>query len=148
MAGNLMRFDPMRELTRFDPFRGMDDMLKEFSLAPSLRGLEPEPRIRLDITESDDAYEVKADVPGVKKEDIKISIEGGTVSIRASAREESERKEGNMMCSERYYGEQYRSFTLPAEVDDSKAEARYQDGVLHLKLPKKEGRTAKQITVQ
>ncbi|HJV53175.1 MAG TPA: Hsp20/alpha crystallin family protein, partial [Noviherbaspirillum sp.] len=87
--------------------------------------------------------------PGVKKEDIKISIEGSTVSIRAETREEKQEKmEGNMMRSERYFGEQYRSFSLPQEVDEGKAEAKYQDGVLSLTLPKKAGATSKQITIQ
>lgn len=148
MAGNLMRFDPFREMTRFDPFRNMDDLMREFALAPSLRGLGPEPRIRMDVTESDGNYLIKADIPGARKEDIKISIDGNMVTISAKSGEESEKKEGNMMCSERYYGEQYRSFALPTEVDDSKAEAKYQDGVLQLTLPKKQGTGTKQISIQ
>lgn len=146
---NLTRFDPFREMMRLDPFRNADDFFKEFSMMPSLRGLDAEPRIRMDISETDQSYMVKADIPGVKKDDIKISIEGNTVSIRAEMKEEKQEKmEGNMMRSERYFGEQYRSFTLPQEVDESKAEARYQDGVLSLTLPKKAGATSKQITIQ
>ncbi|MGE5648829.1 Hsp20/alpha crystallin family protein [Noviherbaspirillum sp. UKPF54] len=146
---NLTRFDPFREMMRLDPFRNADDFFKEFSMLPSLRGFEPEPRIRMDVSETEQAYTVKADIPGVKKDDIKISIEGNTVSIRAETKEEKQEKmEGNMMRSERYFGEQYRSFTLPQEVDESKAEAKYQDGVLSLTLPKKAGATSKQITIQ
>lgn len=147
MAG-LTRFDPFREMTRLDPFRNVEDLFKEFSLMPSLRGIEPEPRIRVDVSETDQAYMVKADIPGVKKEDIKIAIEGSTVSISATTHQEKEEKTGNVMRSERYSGEQYRSFSLPQEVDDAKAEAKYQDGVLSLTLPKKTGTGGKQITVQ
>lgn len=146
---NLTRFDPFSEIARLDPFRNVDDFFKEFSMMPSLRGLEAEPRIRMDVSETDQAYQVKADIPGVKKEDIKVSIDGNTVSIRAEMKEEkTEKMSGNMMRSERHYGEQYRSFTLPHEVDESKAEAKYQDGVLSLTLPKKAGTTSKQISIQ
>jgi HSP20 family protein len=150
MAGNLMRFDPFRELARMDPFRNMDDLFRDFSsMTPALRRMMAEPRIPIDVSETDQAYVVKADIPGVKKEDIKISIEGNEVSIRVATKEEKEEKEGgNTVFSERYYGEQYRSLTLPQAVDDAAAEAKYEDGVLRLTLPKKAGGSSKQITVQ
>mgnify|MGYP000131299479 CR=1 FL=1 len=83
MARNLIRSDPFNELVRldpfrFDPFRSIDDMMKEFSLMPGLRGYEAEPRIRMDVEETDKDYVVKADIPGMKKEDIKVAIEGNT----------------------------------------------------------------------
>ncbi|WP_136416478.1 Hsp20/alpha crystallin family protein [Herbaspirillum sp. ST 5-3] len=146
---NLTRFDPFSDMMRFDPFRNMDDFFKEFSMMPSLRGMEAEPRIRMDVSETEQAYQIKADIPGVKKEDIKVAIDGNVVSIRAETKEEKEEKmEGNMVRKERHYGEQYRSFTLPQDVDESKVEAKYQDGVLSLMLPKKAGGTTKQITIQ
>jgi HSP20 family protein len=148
MAGNLTRFDPIRDMMRFDPFRSMEDFMKEFSISPALRGFEPERRIRLDVTETDQAYMVKADMPGMKKEDIKISIDGNVVSINATMKEEKEQTTGNTVYSERYSGEQFRSFSLPQDVDEAKAEAKYQDGVLHLTLPKKPGGSTKQITIQ
>ncbi|HEY0848088.1 MAG TPA: Hsp20/alpha crystallin family protein [Noviherbaspirillum sp.] len=149
MAGNLMRFDPINEMLRFDPFRNMDDLFREFSVMPSLRGYEPEPRIRLDVEEADEAYMVKADLPGVKKEDIKVAVEGNRVSISAECKREKEEKgNGNVVRSERYYGQQHRSFTLPQDVDETKAQASYSDGVLSLSLPKKAGAGSKQITVQ
>jgi HSP20 family protein len=147
MAG-LTRFDPFREMIRMDPFRSPDDFFREFSMMPSLRGFEAEPRIRIDLSETDQAYVVMADIPGVKKEDIKISVDGNTVSIRAEMKEEREENAGSVMRSERYYGEQYRSFSLPQEVDETAAEAKYQDGVLNLKLPKKAGPSGKQVTIQ
>lgn len=149
MAGNLTRFDPLREMMRFDPFRNTEDFFREFSMMPSLRGFEAEPRIRLDVSETDQAYQIHAEIPGVKKDDIKIAIDGNKVSISAELKEEKEDKTGaNMVRSERYYGQQYRSITLPQDVDDSKAEAKYQDGVLSLSLPKKPGAGAKQISIQ
>lgn len=149
MAGSLKRFDPINEMARFDPFRNVEDFFREFSAMPGLRGFEPEPRIRMDVTETDQAYQIKAEIPGVKKDDIKIAIDGNKVTIQAEIKEEKEAKsEGNVVRSERYYGQQYRSFMLPQDVDDAQAEARYQDGILSLSLPKKTGTGAKQITIQ
>ncbi len=146
---NLTRFDPFSDMIRFDPFRNMDDFFKEFSMMPSLRGMEAEPRIRMDVAETEQSYQIKADIPGVKKEDIKVAIDGNVVSIRAETKEEKEEKmEGNMMRKERHYGECYRSFTLPQDVDESKAEAKYMDGVLSLTLPKKAGGSTRQINIQ
>ncbi len=146
---NPARFDPFREMTRFNPFHSAEDFMQEFSMLPSLRGLEAAPRIRIDVSETDQAYIIKTDIPGAKKDDIQVSIDGGTVSIKAAIKEKKEEEmAGNMMRSERYYGEQDRSFTLPREIDDTKVEARYQDGVLALTLPKKAGSTSKPITIQ
>ncbi|HJU71849.1 MAG TPA: Hsp20/alpha crystallin family protein [Paucimonas sp.] len=148
MASNLTRFDPFREIARFEPFQGFDDFFKDISFRPMLRNLEAEPRIKMDISETDQAYMVKAEIPGVKKEDIKISVEGNQVSISAEMKKEKEEKQGeSVVRSERYYGQQSRSFMLAHELDDAKAEARYQDGVLELRLPKKAGTKAKSISV-
>lgn len=148
MASNLTRYDPFRDLMRADPFRNVEDFMREFSLAPALRSLEAERHIRVDVTETDQAYTVKADMPGLKKEDIKVAIDGNLVSITAATQEETEQKTGNTVYSERHSGSYFRSFSLPQEVDDTKTEAKYQDGVLQLTLPKKPGTARKQITVQ
>lgn len=154
MARNLIRTDPFTELARFDPFRfdplrSIDDMMKEFSLMPGLRGYEAEPRIRLDVEETDKDYVVKADIPGMKKEDIKVAIEGNTVSIQAQTTAEQEQKEGgNLVRRERYLGQQYRSFTLPQEIDDQSAQAEYENGVLKLSLPKKTGSVSKTLAIK
>lgn len=149
MASNLTRFNPFGDMARFEPFRGFDDFFKDFRMKPMMRDLEAEPLIKMDVTESEQAYTVKAEVPGVKKEDIKVAIEGNQVSINVEVKKEKEEKKGeSVVHSERYVGQQYRSFTLPVEIDDAKAEARYQDGVLELALPKKKnGNGAKQIAV-
>lgn len=148
MANNLVRFDPISEIARLDPFRNLDDFFRDFRMMPALRSMEAEPRIRIDMSENDQAYMVKAEIPGVKKEDIKVSIDGNQVSLCAEVRKEQEDTGDNMMRSERFYGQQYRSFTLPQEIDDSQAEARYQDGILELTLPKRPGTGGRQLTIQ
>jgi HSP20 family protein len=138
MMANLTRFDPFNEIARFEPFRGFEDLLRDFSLKPTMREFSAEPRIRMEVTESDSAYTVKAEIPGVKKEDIKVDIENNQVTISAESRRETEQKEGTVVVrSERYYGQQFRSFTLAQGVDEEKTVAKYQDGVLELSLPKK-----------
>lgn len=154
MARNLVRSDPFSDITRFDPlrfdpFRSIDDVMREFSLLPSLRGVEAEPRIRMDVQETDQNYLVKADIPGMKKEDIKVAIEGNTVSIQAqSVSEKQEQEGGNVVRRERYVGQQYRSFSLPQEIDENGAEAQYENGVLALTLPKKSGAVSKTLSIK
>ncbi|WP_025916764.1 Hsp20/alpha crystallin family protein [Herminiimonas sp. CN] len=149
MANNLTRFDPFNELVRADPFRNFDDMLKDFRIAPTWSSLPSTPRIKMDVTETDKNYVVKAEIPGVTKEDIKVSIEGNQVSISAETKKETEEKSGETVVrSERYYGQQYRSFTLACDVDEEKSEASYQNGVLELTLPKKSGPAGKQLLVK
>jgi len=148
MATNLTRFDPFREVLRGSPLRGIEDFMRDFPLSPALRAFESERQIRIDVNETEQAYVVKADMPGYKKEDIKIAVDGSLVSISATMQAEQQKTEGDTVYSERYSGSQYRSFTLPQEVDDSKTEAKYQDGVLNLTLPKKPGTARKRIAVQ
>lgn len=143
---NITRFDPFSELSRFDPFG--EDLFKGFTLRPIFRQAEGEPKMRLDVSEDDKAYAVKAEIPGVKKEDIKVSVDGNQVTISAEVKKETEEKEGkNVIRSERYYGAVSRSFSLDQDVDRETASAKYNDGVLTLTLPKKPGSSAKQLTV-
>ena len=146
---NITRWDPFSEMARFDPLHDMSDYFKGFMLRPVFQGLEAEPEIKLEISEADKAYTVKADVPGVKKEDIQISVDGNQVSISTEVKHEKEEKEGNKLVrSERYYGKQFRSFTLAHDIDEAKAEAEYNDGVLKLTLPKKAGTEAKKLAIK
>ena len=143
---NITRYDPFREITRFDPFRNFDDLFKGFLVRPVSRELEPE--IKMDVSEDDKAYTIRAEIPGVKKEDIKVSVDGNQVSISAEVKKEKEEKEGRKVVhSERYYGKAYRSFTLDHDVDPDAAKAKYSDGVLELTLPKKKGTARKELTV-
>lgn len=145
---NITRFDPFRELARLEPFGDIDDLFKGFMWRPVLRGLEAEPQIKIDVSENDKAYTVKAEIPGVKKEDIHVSVEGNRVSISAEVKKETEEKEGKKLIrSERYYGKVYRGFSLDQDVDQGMAQAKYADGVLEVTLPKKAGSAAKKIAV-
>jgi HSP20 family protein len=142
---NITRFDPFSELARLDPFRGLDEVFNQSLLAPRLRSMGMTPR--MDVAETDQGYVVKAEVPGVKKEDIKVNVDGNQVSISAQTQQESEQKSENMLCTERSWGQYYRSFTLPQAVDDAQAKAEYHDGILELTLPKKTGGTAKTLAI-
>lgn len=145
---NITRFDPFRELARLEPFGDIDDLFKGFMWRPVFRGLEAEPQIKIDVSENDKAYTVKAEIPGVKKEDIHVSVEGNCVSISAEVKKETEEKEGKKLIrSERYYGKVYRGFSLDQDVDQGMAQAKYADGVLEVTLPKKAGSAAKKIAV-
>ncbi|MBP6095422.1 MAG: Hsp20/alpha crystallin family protein [Methyloversatilis sp.] len=143
---NIKRFDPFADLFPLDPFG--EDFFKGFSLRPVFSKMESEPRMRLDVSESDGNYVVKAEIPGVRKEDVKVSVDGRQVSISAELKKEKEEKDnGKVIRSERYYGSAMRSFTLGEEVDEDRASARCEDGVLVLTLPKKPGTKSKQLTI-
>lgn len=103
---------------------------------------------RLDMTESEQAYEVQAEMPGVEKEDLKVAIDHNRVTIEGECRKANERREGeNVVYSERSARKFMRSFTLPGEVDDAAAEAKLENGVLHLTLPKKQGGAARRLEI-
>lgn len=104
---------------------------------------------RLDVKETEKTYEIQAEMPGVKKEDVKVSVEHDRVTIEAECRTANEQREGeNVVYSERSARKFMRSFMLPTEVDDATAQARLEDGVLHLSLPKKQGSEARRLTIQ
>lgn len=130
----LTRFNPFSELR--DPFN--DDFFKGFALRPVYRLMEGEPQMRLDLSEDDKNFFVKAEIPGVSKDDIKVSVDGNQVSVSAEVRKEKEEKQGTRLIrSERYFGSVSRSFTLDENVDQAAAQAKYENGVLQLTLPKK-----------
>lgn len=147
---NITRFNPFSsELTRFDPFWEMDDVFNKFMMLPVLReGMEAEPQIRMDVKEADGKYMIKAEIPGVNKDDIHVTIEGNRVSISAEVKKEKEEKEGErVILCERSYGMASRSFNLADEVDQSKVQAKYNNGVLELTLPKKPGSSRKEVSI-
>lgn len=145
---NLTRYDPFN-LARIDPFGGIDDLFKGFFVRPVMLEDHPQMQIKLDMKEDDNAYKVHADIPGVKKEDIQVDIDGNQVSISAESRMEKEEKKGEkVLRSERYCGKVARSFTLAHDVDEAKAQAKYSDGVLELTLPKKAASSGKKLAVQ
>lgn len=146
---NIVRFDPFTELGRFDPFMDIDDVFNRFMMRPLARGgTEMEPQIRMDVKELDGEYRINAEIPGVKKDDIHISVDGNRVSISAEVKQEKEVKEGERLIRcERSYGMTSRSFNLADEVDQSKVQAKYNNGILELTLPKKPGSARKEIPV-
>lgn len=104
---------------------------------------------RLDVSEYDKAFEVQAELPGVKKEDLKVSIDGQRVTIEGECQQANEQREGEQVVySERSTRRYQRSFTLPSEVDEAGAQARLENGILMLTLPKKQGGAAKRLTIQ
>ncbi|HSD53430.1 MAG TPA: Hsp20/alpha crystallin family protein [Burkholderiales bacterium] len=141
------RYDPFFDISRTDPFRGMTDLMRRFWRPDLFSETETLGDIRLDVSETDTGYKVTADIPGVKKEDISVSIDG-QVAIGAEVKREKQEKSGTTLRAERYYGRQYRSVTLPQAVDEAKAEAKYADGVLELTLPKKPGAETKRIAIK
>ena len=145
---NLTRFDPFSDLAPFAPFRELDEFFRVPRMRSLMRDAPTEPELRIDVTEDENAYHVKADVPGVRKEDIEISINGNQVSITAEVRREKEaRKDEKELRTERYYGMQSRTFTLLHDIDEARAEAKSADGVLQLTLPKKNAAPARKLTV-
>ncbi|WP_295985395.1 Hsp20 family protein [uncultured Variovorax sp.] len=104
--------------------------------------------IRLDISENDKEYLVTAEIPGARKEDVRVSIDGGYVSISAEVRKDEEKKQGRSIVRETYRGSMSRGFSLASEVDDKTAVAKLEDGVLHLTLPKREGTARTTLKIQ
>jgi HSP20 family protein len=143
----------MANVTRFDPFSDMvDDLFKGFLVRPVAyegRSALEAPRLKLDVTEKNGAYLVTADLPGVKKEDIQVAIDGAQVTLSAEIRREKEVAEGErVLHTERSFGKLSRSFALPQELDEAKAEAKFRDGVLELTLPKKAAAARRQIEIR
>ncbi|HEX6298703.1 MAG TPA: Hsp20/alpha crystallin family protein [Burkholderiales bacterium] len=144
----LPRFDP-----RIDPLGDLvDDLFKGFFVRPVAyegRGDVAAPRMKVDVAEKDGAYTVTAELPGVKKEDIQVTIDGAQVTLAAEVKREKEvSQDERVLHTERVYGKATRSFTLPQEVDEAKAEAKFRDGVLELLLPKKAAAERKRISIQ
>ncbi|HUG77252.1 MAG TPA: Hsp20/alpha crystallin family protein [Burkholderiales bacterium] len=142
----------MAQVTRFDPFNELvDDFFKGFLVRPvALEGRgETMPRMKVDVAENNGAYVVTAEIPGVKKEDIQVTIDGAEIGLSAEVKREKEvSQDERVLHVERAFGKLSRSFTLPQEVDEAKAEAKYRDGVLELTLPKKAAAARKQIAIQ
>jgi HSP20 family protein len=139
----------MANITRYDPFEELfKDFGKGFWLKPLPFPADPELKMKIDVKEDEQSFTVKADIPGVNKEDIQVDIDEDRVSLRAEVKQEKEEKKGEkVVYSERSYGMVSRSFTLPVDVDAKGAKAEYKDGVLNLTLPKKSNGAAKRVAV-
>ena len=136
----------MRTSNWLDEF--MRDMTPGFFIRP-LHGEGVPSDIRMDVTDAGDAYKIQAEIPGVHKEAIHVAMDGNRVTVSAEVKqEETERKEDRILRSERYFGSISRSFQLPQEVDQAKAKARYDNGVLSLTLPKRKGSISKELQIE
>ena len=140
----------MANILRYSPAdTAFDDLFRGFFMRPvSVEG-QREVQIKLDVSEDDKAYIVHAEIPGVKKEDIHVSIDGNQVAISAEVKNEKEVKEDEkVLRSERYYGKVSRAFMLDQDVDEDTSQAKYDNGVLELRLPKRNSTKSKTLTIQ
>ncbi len=143
----------MSNIARLDPFNELvDDLFKGFLVRPMYYDTDTRTaglRMKLDVSEANGGYRVVAELPGVKKEDIQITIDGAQVTLVAETKREKETgTEDRVLHTERVFGKASRSFTLPQEVDEAKAEAKFRDGLLELMLPKKAPASRKTISIQ
>jgi len=144
----LARWNPFRELAPFASLPEMETYFTEFPFRPLTMAYEPAATMRVDVTETEGAYKVEAEMPGLKKEDIAVEIDGNTVWINAEVKREKDVKEGEKtLRSERYYGSMSRMLTLPVDVNPATAEAAYEGGVLTLTLPKAPGTEVRRLAV-
>ena len=146
---NITRFNPLE-----DAFEGLFGGVPVWLPNPETRARAPAPTqfrrdaIRMDVTESDKEYRVSAELPGVKKEEISITINGNQVAVSAEVKQGKDAQNSEtVLRAERYYGKIERAFSLGQEVDEATAQAKYNDGVLELTLPKKAAAAAKRLAV-
>jgi HSP20 family protein len=140
-VANILRYSPSEN--------AFDDLFRGFFMRPVRFDGQQDTQLKLDVSENEKSYTVQAEIPGVKKEDIHVNIDGSQVSISAEVKNEKEVKEGQrLLRSERYCGKVSRTFVLDQDVDEETAQAKYTDGVLELSLPKRSTAKAKSITIQ
>ncbi len=143
----------MANISRYDPFdmtvEPFDDLFRGFFRPVRFEGQAQPMQIKVDVKENDASYTVHADIPGVKKEDIHVTIDGNQISISAEMKKEKEEKDGDkVLRRERYFGKVSRSFALEQDIDEGASSAKYNDGVLELALPKKKTVAMKKLTIE
>ena len=128
---------------------GYDELFRGFFKPVRLEGAASPVTIKMDVSETESGYIVHSEMPGVKKEDIAVAIAGNQVTITAEVKQQSEKKAGDRtLRNERYFGNIYRSFTLPVELDESACEGAYENGILELKLVTKAVAPAKRLAIR
>ena len=131
-----------------------DDFFKDLAPGFYVRPLHGDPlpnpgQVKIDVKESPEAYTVTAELPGVPRDDIHVTIDGGVVTISAEVKQQDAKTEGEkVLRSERYYGQISRSLSLPVDIDKTKAKAKYGDGVLNLTLPKQTAAGAHRLNIE
>jgi HSP20 family protein len=141
----------MANITRYDPLAlddVFDDLFKGFFVRPMALERQPQVQIKVDVAESDRSYTVRAEIPGVNKEDIHVQIDGNRVSISAEVKKVEEKTGEKLLRCERYYGKTERTFTLAQDVNEPEAQARYANGVLELTLPKKAASAGRKLAIE
>jgi HSP20 family protein len=140
----------MANIARFNVLdNALDDLMRGFFVRPMNYEPTVPAQLRIDVTEDDRSYSVRAEIPGVKKEDINVAVAGNQVEISAEVKNEKEVKDGEkVLRSERYYGKVHRAFVLDQDVDETATQAKYSDGILELKLPKKASTSVRRIAIQ
>jgi HSP20 family protein len=140
----------MANIARFNTLdNALDELMRGFFVRPQNHEPAVPAQLRVDVTENDTGYVVRAEIPGVKREDINVAIDGNQVEISAEVKSEKEVKDGaKLLRSERYCGKLYRAFALGQDLDEGATQAKYADGILELTLPKKTSAAAKRITIQ
>lgn len=155
---DLMRWEPFRKIRRWDPFQELDEMSRRLNQligresATQIGGKEALTSVdwapNVDIIESEKEYLIKAELPEIKKEDVKVSVEKKVLTIQGERKQEKEEKGKKYHRIERSYGVFERSFTLPDDADEGKVSAEFKEGVLSVHLGKSEKATLKPIEVK
>lgn len=139
----------MARLSVYDPFAEVFPEIFRGLLQQPARAQTDVAEIRIEVQENAQQYQVQAELAGVKKEDINVQVDGNRVSITAETRREAQPREGErLLRSERFYGAMARQFTLGAELDENAVQARFENGLLTLSLPKKQPPAARRVTIQ
>lgn len=143
------------QLTKWDPFKAMEDLFDRYTKSGDWPGKANQEVMatgdwapRVDISETDSAFLIKAEIPEVKKEDVTVTVDSGVLAIRGERKQEKEEKDKKYHRIERHYGTFMRSFTLPDNVDEHRIEANFKDGMLSLRIPKTAEAKAKVIDVK
>jgi HSP20 family protein len=140
----------MANIARFNVLdNALDDLMRGFFVRPLNFERTAPVQLRVDVTEDEKGYNVRAEIPGVRKEDINVAVDGNEVEISAEVKNEKEVKEGeHVLRAERYVGKVYRAFSLEQDIDETATQAKYADGILELRLPKKAPASVKRISIQ
>ncbi len=143
------------KLTKWDPFREMEEMFGRYGRGRSLLSPGSQDVVatgdwapRVDIAETNKEFSITAEIPGVEKGDVRIKVDNGVLTIRGERKQEKEEKDKKFHRIERFYGSFTRSFTLPDNVDESRIEASFKDGMLTLSVPKTEESKPKTIEIK
>jgi HSP20 family protein len=140
-------------ITRWEPFKEMEDMLRQYSplysraLRPGNGGLGEWTPVA-DISESPAEYLIKADLPAVKKEDIKVTVDKGVITISGERKQEKQSKDENEIRVESFHGTFTRSFSLPDDIDANAIKAESKDGVLHVHIPRMQAPRPKSVAIE